>query len=309
MDPVDRVPPNSVETAGTAPSVERVPVFRAAQQTLARLLGRVPDAVRVWCLTATLAIAAAVLFVLFLARHAAPDQPLAVPWPLMAVIFFVTEFKVVDVHWRREKHSFSLSEFPAVISFFLLSPGDYLLAMLLGNTVAILLDRQPPIKLAFNIAMWSITAVASLTVFYALTVPIGLPGIGGWGAAFAGTAIAAVLQAGAIAAAISMSGGAPQFEKLPEMVQFGVLVAVANTSLALLAVSVMWVQPLLLALLAVPLLTVYLAYRAYVSERERHQRLELLYQSSRILQHSPELDSALAALLDYAREMQLRTAS
>jgi diguanylate cyclase (GGDEF)-like protein len=100
-----------------------------------------------------------------------------------------------------------------------------------------------------------------------------------------------------------MSGGAPQFEKLPEMIQFGGLVAIANTSLALLAVSVLWLDPLLLALLVVPLLTVFLAYRAYVSEREKHERLELLYQSSRILQHSPELDSALSALLEHGREM------
>ena len=100
-----------------------------------------------------------------------------------------------------------------------------------------------------------------------------------------------------------MSGGAPQFEKLPEMIQFGGLVAIANTSLALLAVSVLWLDPALLALLVVPLLTVFLAYRAYLSEREKHERLELLYQSSRILQHSPELDSALAALLEHAREM------
>ena len=87
------------------------------------------------------------------------------------------------------------------------------------------------------------------------------------------------------------------------MIQFGGLVAIANTSLALLAVSVLWLDPMLLALLIVPLLTVFLAYRAYISEREKHERLELLYQSSRILQHSPELDSALAALLEHAREM------
>src|SRR6185437_8980176 len=46
-----------------------------------------------------------------------------------------------------------------------------------------------------------------------------------------------------------------------------------------------------------------LAYRSWISEREKHERLELLYQSSRILQDSPELDSALVALLDHAREM------
>jgi diguanylate cyclase (GGDEF)-like protein len=48
---------------------------------------------------------------------------------------------------------------------------------------------------------------------------------------------------------------------------------------------------------------VFLAYQAYVSEREKHERLELLYQSSRILQHSPELDSTLVALLSHARTM------
>ena len=88
-----------------------------------------------------------------------------------------------------------------------------------------------------------------------------------------------------------VSGGAPQFEKLPEMLQFGILVAFANTSLALLAVVIMQLDPLLLSLLAIPLGIVFVAYRSYLSEREKHERLELLYQSSRILQHSPELDS------------------
>src|SRR4029077_13225515 len=45
------------------------------------------------------------------------------------------------------------------------------------------------------------------------------------------------------------------------------------------------------------------AYRAYLSEREKGERLEFLYQSGRILQHSPELDSAIVALLEHARNM------
>ena len=143
-----------------------------------------------------------------------------------------------------------------------------------------------------------------MSVFYALQSTHGVPQSRATGSRRSPRrSIAAVLSAVSIATAISMSGGAPQFEKLPEMIQFGGLVAIANTSLALLAVSVLWLDPTLLALLVVPLLTVFLAYRAYMSEREKHERLELLYQSSRILQHSPELDSALAALLEHAREM------
>ena len=87
------------------------------------------------------------------------------------------------------------------------------------------------------------------------------------------------------------------------MIQFGSMVAFANTSLALLAVSILWIDPFLLWLLVLPLVIVFLAYQAYVSEREKHERLELLYQSSRILQHSPELDSTLVALLGHARTM------
>ncbi len=213
----------------------------------------------------------------------------------MAAAFFAAELKVVDVHFRREKHSFSLSEFPAVIGFFLLTPSDYFLAMLLGTGAALLVHGQAPLKLVFNLSNFAFTAAAALSVFYLLQSTQGVPDPADWAARSPRRRAAAVLSALTIATAISMSGGAPQYEKLPEMIQFGGLVAIANTSLALLAVSVLWLDPLLLALLVVPLVTVFLAYRAYISEREKHERLELLYQSSRILQHSPELDSALSA--------------
>ena len=57
------------------------------------------------------------------------------PGRVLAVGFFLAELKVVDVHFRRETHSFSLSEFPAVVGLFLLSPDDYLLAVLVGSGV------------------------------------------------------------------------------------------------------------------------------------------------------------------------------
>src|SRR5207253_3087570 len=67
--------------------------------------------------------------------------------------------------------------------------------------------------------------------------------------------------------------------------------------------SIRWTAPSSIWLLAIPSATLFLAYGAYASEREKHERLELVYQSSRILQHSPELDVALLALLDHARMM------
>src|SRR4029079_2786192 len=217
-----------------------------------------------------LGLTALAIYLLLLAHATAARQPVDVPWPVLSLAFFLAELKVVDVHFRREKHSFSLSEFPAVIGFFLLSPGDYFLAMLLAAGAALLVHGQAPLKLAFNLSNFAFTAAAALSVFYLIQSTRGVPDPVDWMAPFAATTCAAVLSAFTIATAISMPGGAPQYEKLPEMIQFGGLVAIANTSLALLAVSVLWLDPLLLALLVVPLLTVFLAYRAYVSEREKH---------------------------------------
>ncbi|HTC85968.1 MAG TPA: EAL domain-containing protein [Candidatus Acidoferrum sp.] len=259
--------------------------------------------VRVWTFSMFLALSALALFF-----HGLNDRgvaaPLAVPWPLIAAGFCLAELKVVEVHFRRETHSFSLSEFPAVIGFFFLTPVEYMLALFVGTGAALIfVSRQSPIKVFFNLSNFALTAVVGLSVFARFAVLGGVPGPNDWIAAFAASLVAVILGALTIATVISLSGGAPQFQKLPDMLQFGGLVAVANTSLALLAVSIMWIDTNLLWLLAVPVAVVFLAYRAWVSEREKHERLELLYQSSRILQHSPELDSALVALLDHARDM------
>ena len=146
-------------------------------------------------------------------------------------------------------------------------------------------------------------AVISLTIVHGFAMLDGPPHIRDWIVAFAATQAAAALTAVTIASVITISGGAPQLEKLPEMFRFGSLVAFANTSLGLLAVAVLWLDPSLIWLLVLPLVIIFLAYRAYVSEREKHERLEMLYESSRILQHSPELDVSLAALLGHARTM------
>jgi diguanylate cyclase (GGDEF)-like protein len=279
----------------------------AALVPVARAFARgqpLPPSARIWTFSAMLAALAVLIYANQLAGIATPPSRLGLPWPLLAAGFATAELKVVQVHFRRETHSFSLSEFPAVIGLFFLSPFDYVTAVLVGSSAAFLIGgRQRIEKLVFNLANFALVAVVELTVLYAITDMTGAPHLREWLAAFAATTTAAVVSALTIATVITISGGAPQFEKLPEMIQFGSMVAFANTSLALLAVSILWIDPFLLWLLVLPLVIVFLAYQAYVSEREKHERLELLYQSSRILQHSPELDSTLVALLGHARTM------
>ncbi|MBA2300302.1 MAG: sensor domain-containing diguanylate cyclase, partial [Chloroflexi bacterium] len=267
-------------------------------------LRRFPVTGRIWALTLLLAAVAAAIYLVALRGQPGPQVDFRIPWPVMAFAVAVAELRVVEVHFRRETHSFSLSEFPAVVGMFFLNPGEYLAAVLVGSAAALMIgSRQRPMKLAFNLANFMLVAVVSLTILYHIGEMDGPPHVRDWIGAFAATEVSTILAAITIATVITVSGGAPQFKKLPEMIQFGAMVACANTSLALLAVSILWLDPSLLWLLALPIVIVFLAYRAYASEREKHERLELLYQSSRILQHSPELDSALVALLSHARTM------
>ena len=269
-----------------------------------RRLPAIDAALRLRLFIAALAAIALVLYLGVVREIPPAATPFFIPWPLAALAFYLGEVNVVEVHFLRERHSFSLSELPGVMGLFLLTPDAYLLALLVGTGGALLIDRsQSGVKRAFNLAQFGLLGTVSLVVFHTLVDPSGIPGPAEWAAGLLAAGVTSVLGAILVAAAIQLSGGAPQFTKLPEMIRFSGLVAIANASLALLAVTVLWIDPRSIVLLAVPIAIVFVAYRAYVSEREKHDRLELLYESSRLLHDAPELDSAIGAVLEHVRKM------
>ena len=130
-------------------------------------------AVRVALFIFALAVATIVVYAAVLAGKFAIQPSVHLPWPLVAAGFLFAELKVVDVHFRREKHSFSLSEFPAVIGLFTLSPAEYMLAVVTGTTIALLWSRQAPIKLAFNLVNFAAAATLTLAVFHVGSALVG----------------------------------------------------------------------------------------------------------------------------------------
>jgi riboflavin transporter FmnP len=224
---------------------------------------------RVWAFSALLAATAAVVFLVHVRYLPKISGTLDIPWPALAIVFGLAELLDVQVHFRRETHAFSLSEVPAVLGLFFLDPTAYLLALLTGSGLALIAQsREHPLKIAFNLSNFAFTAMIAMTLFHALGAESGTVGPVTWLASFVAMLAASTIASTTIATAISMSGGAPQIQKLPEMIQFGSLVALANTSLALLAVTVLWVNATEIWLLVIPITTLLVAYRAYVSERE-----------------------------------------
>ncbi len=278
---------------------------RPKKEWLARRpLLRLDGAGRVWALSAVIAIVAAVTFAAAVRDLSPVPAPLRIPWWGLAFLFYLTEVMVVHFQFRREVHTFSMSEIPLVLGLFLATPTDFVIANVLGAAAGLILHRkQSAVKLAFNVSQFALGAVLAVSIFYFLRTPGGSLAPGDWMAAFLAALAANIVGIVAIAAAIALSERRIQLEKLGHVFRFGIAVGLTNTSLALIAVTILWNEPRALWLLTVPVVLLFLAYRAYMSERERHESLEFLYESTRILHRTPELDGAIVALLDHARRM------
>ena len=262
-----------------------------------------PNQLRVWALVLAIGGTALVLAAVGLAPIPALDPDRRLPWWLMAAGFWAAEAWVIHFHFRRGAHTFSLNEMPLVVGFFLAAPLELVVAQAIGSAAALAIHRrQPPVKLVFNIAAFAVSSGVGLLVFHALGSG-GLTDPSRWLAALVAVSIANLVGVGQVATAISISEGRLGIRKLRQMIGVSSAVAVTNTSTALLAVIIIVADSRAIWLLALPIATLFFGYRAFIGARQQHESLELLYESTRILQRTPELDSALVQLLGHSRTM------
>ena len=276
----------------------------ALRDGVRRITSSTTGTARVWALTVLLSAIALVVATMELPAGQPAQAPVTVPWWLLAGLFYLTEAKVVHLHIGRSAHSFSMSEIPVVYGIFFFRPAEYIVARLIGAGLALVISRgQRSVKLGFNLAQFLLCSVVTVGVVQ-LLVGVGA-GFGprDWPSAFLATSAENMVGVFAVTAAISLAEGGTQHARIPRMLMMGSVVSLTNTSLALLVITVLFVDPAAALLFAVPIIAVFVAYRAYVSERQQHEGLEMLYESTRILQRSPEMDRALVSLLDHARRM------
>src|SRR5215217_5459718 len=221
-----------------------------------------------------------------------------ITWWWLALGFLIGERCVVHLEFSRNAHSFSLGDVPLVFGLVLASGNDLVIAAVVGPALTLLLDRRlPPIKLAFNLGQFALSVCLATLITYRLA-PIGTD----WGprlaiAVLLGAQVSATTCVALIGAAISLSEGWLGLRQFARMFVTDLTVTVTNSSLGLVAALIISTEPWALPLLLVPLLTVFLAYRAYISERKRGERLEFLYEANRTLSRSPEIAEAIEGLL------------
>jgi diguanylate cyclase (GGDEF)-like protein len=251
----------------------------------------------VWGLNAAV-IAASV------ALYAGPVHGLAplahpyLPWWAIAVAFAIAERCVVHLHFRRGAHSFSLGDIPLVFGLIFCSSESFILGCLLGCGLVLLFDRRlPPVKFVFNMGQLALHACIAMLVVHALTQPTGGVDTRTWVSALIATQVSALVGSSLILAAISLTEGFVKLRTLVHMLSMDLVVTTSNASLGLCGAVITAQDAHALPLLLVPSATLFAAYRAYSSERERHKRLEFLYEANRTLARSREIAHALEGLL------------
>jgi diguanylate cyclase (GGDEF)-like protein len=253
---------------------------------------------RVHLLTLVLVVTAVFLLVEVVGRLHELPAPRQIPWWVLIPLFCAAEVFVVHIQFRRDAHSFSLSELPLVAGFFFAPPLVVLLAMVAGTAFALSIHRrQSPLKVAFNLANFTVAnSVVAVLFIHLVDHSDPLSAI-----SFVGVLLAVlaggVLQSLVILAAISFSEGRIDPAGIASTFGFAQAATLVNTCLALIGVRIVWENPAEIWLLAIPTLGVFIAYRFYVAEREKRDQVDFLYESSKDLQRTAVVDDAVAALL------------
>jgi diguanylate cyclase (GGDEF)-like protein len=275
----------------------------ASTGTIRRLVGS-NGTIKVWMLTAVIAAFSFALYELGVRRSGSLPSPLHVSWWMVAVLFYLTEVFVVHIQFQRDAHSFSLSEIPLIIGLFFLSPTGLIAARLVGSASALVVNRrQAPLKLFFNLNHFVLGTCLAIIVFMP-AASLGAPlGPMGWAAASLAAIVSLVVGDVVIDTAMYLSGGGLPVKTWAQMLGLGLVSTAANTILALTAVTILWKAPRA-AWLVLALATIFFfSYRAYTRERQKHESLELLYESTHIVQRSAHVEPAVQALLRHLRKM------
>ena len=263
---------------------------------------RLTTSQRIWLLAAGVAAAAVALFAVVVAPLPGPAAVSAIPWPAWVLAFAVSEALVVHVHLERDSHTFSLSDLVLAAGMCLAAPAHVVSAHVLGTGLSLVVHRrQRGMKLAFNVAQFALSGSLALVAHAALADPS--PGVGhrDWLAVLVGVLVCTLTADLCILLAISFSSGRPDARSFLEMLALSLPFTLGSAAVGLALARTAVADPAAMALLALPMLLIIVAYRAYTRAREQQANLRLLHEVTSRLHQSGDLTAGLTDFLTAVR--------
>ncbi|MBJ7610493.1 MAG: EAL domain-containing protein [Candidatus Dormibacteraeota bacterium] len=268
---------------------------------------RVGSALRLRLLAAILLVPTIPLWILTLL----PLRPFTLLHSLpvwgLVVLFFITERWPVTISVRRSTPSVGLSAAPLVLGLFFSDSWAIIVGFLIGAVLAAASRRemrQP--ETTFGIAQFSFFAALAVVTFRTLMgVQHAHGGELDWSAYSSVYAAAGVLILTSLTTsfAVALHDGHVTKQLALENVALAVAGIGAAASYGMVAVDLIWANPKGLFVVAVLGVVLLGGYRILLAERRERRMAEFLRGADQALHHSPELESAIVALIGRAREM------
>ena len=221
-----------------------------------------------------------------------------VPFLLLAALFCASESWRVYFHFGRSAHSFSLSEIPLVFALFFATPDEMVAARGLGALVGLgLIRKHQPVKLAFNVALFTLEASLLTILFAAFPMAQQASNPGGWAVILLITSSVSALGFVLSATVITLAEGrftSGQWVHNGSLVLIGGL---ASACLGLECVAALTRDTTEVWLLILPIGALSAAYALYTREFQKRHQMQSLYESSELLQRATVEKSAIPELL------------
>ena len=230
------------------------------------------------------------------------DTPLY--WWGLVGVFYAAEWLVVRMRFGRRIHTYSMMAVPLVVGLLAVAPVELLAATSMAAVVfAGSRRRDPLVMLVLLVGRRLLEASVAITVFALAGPTDGVFSARGWLVVIAAAVAAHLVGHFLYSLASWLQGIDSSFVDSLEAYGFGAFVAVVAGGLGMLAADALFSAPRAAIFAVIPALALFAVFRAYASSRQERSRLKALYEATRELHASPQLETSLTAAASHAKDM------
>jgi diguanylate cyclase (GGDEF)-like protein len=199
-------------------------------------------------------------------------------WWMFVPAYVLAQHLSIDFEFRKEAHSFHLTQLPATFGILFLSPLAHVGARLVGTAIdSLALRREQPVKALFNLALGAAEVAVATATVHALTGSAE-SGARLWLALLAGLLAAEAVGAVCVPAVMRLVGARVTLRQVFEPLTFSVASTVLIACLAIVALSAVLNDPASLPVIALLAGGLALAYRGHRRVSASQQSTEALYE-------------------------------
>ncbi|MFN2589032.1 MAG: sensor histidine kinase [Actinomycetota bacterium] len=237
------------------------------------------------------------------ASASAGDPRDLLPFAVLTALFALTELTDLTFHGKGGDWGLSASEALLLPMVVVLSPAEVVWGVAIAIAAARACRwRAGLLKGVFNVAQYGCGAAAAAGIWSAASEPATTLTPRNAAVAVAAVTAFTALTHAAVAFAMAISGAARFASVVSGVLAPASINLAGSVVVGLLFASAIGASRWTVVLFPLPLLGLYLGYRAVLRQRAETERLRHLHAASRALAAAPELDAAVTGFLRAVRE-------